>query len=443
MPLPVRSLTVLQNWDCGGCTACCRQYLVTVTPEERARIDAQGWENEGDFAGVPLFVRMGGWFSSDYRLNHRPDGACVFLGPDNRCRIHARHGSAAKPLACRVYPYMFVPAGDHWKLGLRFACPSAADDQGRPLAEHLPEARQYAVVLEERIAAPALTLPPPLLQKSQPVTWSDLSRIITAVSKLLADPDEAPERRWRKVLFLVATLRKAKLDGRGDEKKAVTGGRLSELLHILSEAAEDDVPKLPDDVPPPGWVGRMVFRPLVALYARKDSGSDRGPAQSSAFGRFFSAIQFARGQGLVPRVHAAIGSVTFADAEQPLPELSERAVSLLTRWSRVKVESGQFCGATNFGLPVWDGLESLAAAFAAAMWLARILAAGGRSADEAVNLAVRMVDDNFGFNKLLGSARQKFALRLLGSRGELPKLVAWYGKTESRTEEPRRTPDGD
>ena len=44
-------------------------------------------------------------------------------------------------------------------------------------------------------------------------------------------------------------------------------------------------------------------------------------------------------------------------------------------------------------------------------------------------LAVRVVDDNFGFNKLLGSARQRFALRLLASRGELTKLVAWYGKT--------------
>ena len=176
----------------------------------------------------------------------------------------------------------------------------------------------------------------------------------------------------------------------------------------------------------------MVFRPLVALYARKDSGTDRGPAQASAFGRLFSAIQFARGRGFVPRVHAAIGSVSFADAETPLAELGDRSVSLLTRWSRVKVESGQFCGPANFRLPVWGGLESLAAAFAAAMWLARVLVAGGKTPDDALLLAVRMVDDNYGFNKLLGSARQKFALRLLGSRGELVKLVAWYGKTASR-----------
>ena len=39
-----------------------------------------------------------------------------------------------------------------------------------------------------------------------------------------------------------------------------------------------------------------------------------------------------------------------------------------------------------------------------------------------------MVDDNFGFNKLLGLGRQKFALRLLANRGELPRLVAWYGR---------------
>ena len=231
MALPVRSLTVLQNWDCHGCTDCCRQYHVSVTKEERERIEAQGWDKEKDLQGLPTFVRAGGWFSSSYRLNHKSDGACVFLGPDSRCRIHVKHGSAAKPLACRIYPYSLVPAGDHWKLGLRFACPSAADDKGKPLAEHLPEAREYAALLEADAGAAAVSAPPPPLQKSQTVTWNDFSRIVTAVSKLLANADDAPERRWRRVLFLVSTLRKAKLDGRGKAEKAVTGGRLSELLH--------------------------------------------------------------------------------------------------------------------------------------------------------------------------------------------------------------------
>ena len=428
MPLPVRSLTVLQNWDCQGCSACCRHYHVSVSPEELARIESQGWDREPEFQGTPLVVRTGGWFSkASYRLNHRADGACVFLGPDNRCRIHARHGAAAKPLACRVYPYMLVPAGDHWNFGLRFACPAAADNAGRPLSEHLGEAGEFAAAMETDIGTATLAGPPPPLQGSQRVSWSDLSRIITAISKVLANRDDAVERRWRKVLFLVQMLRPAKLDGKGDAKKAVTGGRLSELLHVLSLVAEDEVPAT-GDAPRPGWVGRMVFRPLVALYARKDTGPDRGTAQVGLARRFVAGVRFARGKGTVPRVHAAIPSATFADADKPFGRLSEQADSLLTRWARVKVESGQFCGPTNFGLAVWDGLESLAAAFAAAMWLGRILAAGARPVDESLTLAVRIADDNFGFNKLLGSARQKFALRLLAVKGELPKLVAWYGK---------------
>lgn len=428
MPLPVRSLTVLQNWDCQGCSACCRHYHVSVTAEEKKRIEGQGWESEADLGSVPWFVKTRGWLSGGgYRLNHREDGACVFLGPDNRCRIHARHGSAAKPLACRVYPYMLVPVGDHWRLGLRFACPSAADNAGRALADHLADAREYAALMEADIAAAALASPPPPLQGRQSVPWADLFRIFTAVSRILANAEDPMERRWRKVLFVVGLLRKAKFDGGGIAEKAVTGGRLSELLHVLGEAAEDEVPEA-EDVPPPGWVGRMVFRPLLALYARKDTGADRGTVQGSLAGRLTAGIRFARGKGLIPRVHAAIPTATFADADKPFGGLSERADSLLTRWARVKVESGQFCGPTNFGLGVWDGLESLAAAFAAAMWLGRVLAAGGRPVDDALTLAVRIADDNFGFNRLLGSARQLFALRLLAARGELPKLVAWYGK---------------
>ena len=29
----------MQNWDCGGCTECCREYQVFVTAEEKARIE--------------------------------------------------------------------------------------------------------------------------------------------------------------------------------------------------------------------------------------------------------------------------------------------------------------------------------------------------------------------------------------------------------------------
>ncbi len=423
--MQVRSLTVLQDWDCHSCGDCCRCYAVPVTAEERARIEGQGWEQLPDFQNVPLFTRRG----SEYHLAHRPDGACVFLGADNLCRIHAKHGAAAKPMACRVYPLLLVPAGDHWNLGLRMACPSAADNKGGPLTNHLPQAREFAAALEAGNAKGAADAPAPPLHGSQVVPWADVGRIAAAVSRMIANDADPFERRWRKVLFVVSMLRKATFDGGGDKKKAVTGERLSEMLRVLAEAADDDEPKTAADVARPGWAGRTVFRQLVAVYARKDHGTEKGPALGGPVSRLWSAVRFASGRGRVPRLHAALPDAgTFAAANTPMGELGAGAVALLVRWHRIKVESLQFCGPTNFGLGVWEGLESLALTYPIAMWLARVLVAGGHPADAAVTRAVRMVDDNFGFNPLLGSARQKFALRLLATRGDLPRLVAWYGR---------------
>src|SRR6202011_5798955 len=110
MSLPVRSLPVLQNWDCQGCSNCCREYQVSVTEEERQRILAQGWEKDPSMEGVSLFAKQGTWWSRKYRLSHRADDACVFLNSEGRCRIHERFGADAKPLACRLYPFVLVPA---------------------------------------------------------------------------------------------------------------------------------------------------------------------------------------------------------------------------------------------------------------------------------------------------------------------------------------------
>jgi lysine-N-methylase len=99
---------------------------------------------------------------------------------------------------------------------------------------------------------------------------------------------------------------------------------------------------------------------------------------------------------------------------------------MLSRYYRVKVESLQFFGPTNFGLPFWDGLESLLLTYPAVMWLSRAFA--DRPREDAIDQAVRMVDDNFGYNRLLGYSRQRLGTRLLAGRGELAKLIAWYSR---------------
>ena len=286
--------------------------------------------------------------------------------------------------------------------------------------------REYSAALEADSPG-AVNAPPTPLRKGQLVPWSDLLRIAGTVSKLLEDVAEPLERRWRNVLGFVAMCRDLKLDGGGNAKKMITGARLSEMLGVLAEAVEEETPEN-SEVPPPGWVGRMVFRQISAVYCRKDHGAEKGSAQRGPIGRVLAAMSFARGTGRIPKVNALIPEARFSDAEQPVGPLSATSESLLTRYYQMKVESLQFCGPTNFALPFWDGLESLAITFPAILWLSRVFTLGGMNREEAVERALRLVDDNFGFNKLLGLGRQKFALRIMAGRGELSRLIAWYAR---------------
>lgn len=419
MPWPVQHLPLIQNWDCHGCGECCREYQVTVTDEERARIAGQGWADDPSYAGVPLFVRGGSWRRPVYRLNARADNTCIFLDENGRCRIHAKFGSAAKPLACRIYPFVLVPAGDHWRVGIRFACPSAADNRGRRIDNSLDDLREYALALEtrENLAERAPDAPP--LRTGQRVAWSDLVRFNDALLKILRRPDSPLEFRLRLCLALDSLCRQAKFH-------AISGPRLTEFLNVVVESLAAEVESDPERVEQPGWIGRILFRQAVALYSRRDTGPRRGISARGRVALLRAAWRFARGTGPVPRVHGLLPETTFEKLELPagpLPTVSEQQ---LTRYYCVKIESMHFFGPTNFRLPYWDGLESLLLTFPAIMWLAR--AFGDQPREEAIGLALRIVDDNFAYNKLLGLSRQRLSTRILAGRGELARLIAWYSR---------------
>jgi len=425
MPMPVLSLPMLQKWDCHSCGDCCRSYAIRVTDLESAKIDGQGWDAEADLGGLPAVVPDG---RKGLQLNHRPDGSCVFLNADNTCRIHAKFGAAAKPMACRIYPFVLVPAGDHWRVALRLACPSAVRNQGRPIADHQADLDDYAGLLEADAGA-ALShgagglLPPPELAAGQAVPWADLVRFTSAFAGIMADEAEPVEHRLRRWIALAAVCRTSRFD-------QTSGTRLEEFLQVVSAAVDDDVPTNPNDVLPPSRAGRMIFRQFLAVYSRRDSGRHPGIASSGRWTRIRAAWRYAVGRGAVPKLHGLFPETTFAHAEaahSPLPAESE---ALLKRFFLLKLESMQFCGPSHFHRPFWAGLDALIVTYPVIRWLANVFAAGGRhSMASAVELAVQQVDDSFGFNPLLAAGRQAWAIQTLADRNDLAKLTAWYGRT--------------
>jgi len=414
MPMPVRSLPTVQNWDCRSCSDCCRTYSVPVTAAERETIAKQAWSAVPGFEKMDTVVKAGG----EYALAHTAEGACVFLGDDNRCRIHAKFGAAAKPKACRIYPFVMVPAGDHWRVGIRFACPTATANQGRKLAEHAGELAEFAGLLEADASRSIADLPPPPLQAGQSIPWVDLLRFNAAISEILNEPAYSLERRLRQISALAEVCKKSRFG-------EVQGDRLKEFLDVMGAAIVEDVP-IRTMVPKPGWVGRMLFRQLAAVYCRKDNGPDTGIASRGKWTRIRSAWRFARGTGAIPKLHARIPTMTFADAEEARGSIPAEIEALLLRYYRVKVESLQFCGPTNYHRPYWEGLDSLLMTFPAILWLARVFERGGLDRTNATKLALRLVDDSFGYNKLLDAGRQPWAMRALADRGEIAKLIAWY-----------------
>ena len=42
--------------------------------------------------------------------------------------------------------------------------------------------------------------------------------------------------------------------------------------------------------------------------------------------------------------------------------------------------------------------------------------------------ALTVVDDHFGFNKILATYRQRTGFRILARQGELARLIAWYSR---------------
>ena len=132
MTLPIRTLPIVEAWDCHGCGRCCRGTIIRLNDGDRERLrrTALGRAprlSRPEDRHPPRLVETAA------RSGKRKDGRCIFLTEDGLCRIHREFGLAAKPLVCQMFPFQLVPLEDHAYLTIAAFLPYGSS---RPGTQH-------------------------------------------------------------------------------------------------------------------------------------------------------------------------------------------------------------------------------------------------------------------------------------------------------------------
>jgi|GEM_PF-136207 len=424
MSSPHLKLPTIQNWNCHNCGGCCKQHEIEITPEEKERIEKQRWDQDASIpADQPVFVKLGlSPVGNRYRLAHQADGSCVFLDDKGLCRIHAKFGEPAKPLACQVYPYAFHPAGNDVAVSLRFSCPSVVANLGKPVNQQSAEIRK---IVDQVLPKRRKTPPAPKLTAKESLGWPDTLKVVTALNQFFAAADSR---------FLINLLRAVAWVELIEQSRFATirEQRLDEFLDLISQAT---VQELPDELElsrtSPSRLGAIQFRLLAAQYARKDTFAADTRGITRRFSLLISALKFASGRGDIPCLQECFTAVPFSRLEEPFGELPPECEKLFTRYFQVKIQGLHFFGAAYYDIHFVEGFYHLALMFPAIMWIARWLAVGaGRSTllPEDVDAAMSIADHHHGYSPVFGLPHFRSRVRNLSRTQDIKKLITWYGQ---------------
>ena len=440
MARPGVILPILQNWSCHNCGGCCREHQIVITAAEKSRIDKQKWTAaDGVIADRPLIVAHG----EDFRLSHQTDGACVFLDERGLCRIHAKFGEAAKPLACRTYPYAVHPAGNSVTVSLRFSCPSVVQNLGESVSQQRPALEQLAT----EIVPSAYTAPdgPALWGSHGKLPWEEVTRLLAFVERGLSVGTNFFAVRLTRVLAWIDLLEITPAE-------SFRGWQLKNLLPVLHETAVRAIPD--DDLPvvQPSGIARMMFRQWIAQLLRHDTELTARGGLKRRMRLLSDGVKFTFGRGRVPDIADPISvrvafsiadakSMDSAAATTAMPTFSQlenefggrnaEFDELFVRYFRVKLQGMHFCGPAFYDMSFIDGFRSLALMYPATLWVARMRAArDGRKVISLpdVQAALATIDHNFGYSPALGMTAAKNRIKQLARMQQIAILCNWYSK---------------
>ncbi len=392
MPNPKPDQITIPDWNfsCTGCGDCCRRWHVAISPQEEERLKALEWEDE-DQVPPRLTTTINGF---EY-LAHTADGHCIFLDTEGDvCKIHRRFGYQAKPKGCRVYPFNISTTfpGEYSVIG-RFDCQAVRANYGKPIAASTKLIRGYIDEMGLRGGFDRFVL--------DDLSEKEVKKITAGVFRQLISNNDIDVRK-KLISTVISVDRLEKLGG-----TFLTQTDLDEVLTSFFARSVSNCGLLKHRKP--NKIERWRFLNLFMSFLRRDEEMiGRGIRSRVERSVVFWRLLFRTGNLRDIGSEHPDGELTLADLfTTPIANIEEIDWSLYLDLIKLRLQSFQFFGPTNYDLSFYIGLKSLCFSFPLVIAAAKC-SAMVRYKDlccilpEDIDYAVGVIDHNLGRSALLG-----------------------------------------
>ncbi len=411
-----------QQYTCKQCARACRTFLVPLRMGEAQAIGKlRDWR--GELGVSELFVKNKQVRPAGQVLAKQANGRCVFLGDDNLCEIHRHHGYQAKPLACRLYPFVLSPVAGRLRVGLRFDCPAVCENAGRKLADHYKGIDDIATELVPKNATVERAVAPELASGRR-LSDDQFERINETFLRMASSNALTIYQRLIWINEFVNHLVRIKktdipIADFVDLLKLFEGGLLAELHQCRGNRES-----------PPIKVRKMLGQIFFLLCQTTIQGTPKTGLLEILRHRV-EVLRFMRQlsdlNGVLPRLHTDWPDCSLTDLEGSFGDWPAEVQEMIERFLVCRIGGALYCGPNFYNYNMVDGMRTLLLGVIAIGWTMRIHALkNGRECLELpdAHAAVMTVDGNLGYAPALGQGPARLRMSYLAPH--LSHLIDWY-----------------